>query len=179
MKCVSCGGAKLVHETRDVLYTYKGATTTIPDVTGDFCPACGESIHDEEESERLSTAMLDFNKEVNGSIVDPAFISKTRKKLKLDQREAAQIFGGGTNAFSRYETGKTKPPLALVQLLKLLDNHPDLIHEIKRPVPKAKASVKQSRLRRRTSAQAKRQNESKTQSTRNAVVSKSGKQKQN
>ena len=30
---------------------------------------------------------------------------------------AAAIFGGGVNAFSRYETGKTRPPLALVKLL--------------------------------------------------------------
>ncbi len=167
-----------MHDTRDVLYTYKGATTTIPDVTGEFCPACGESIHDQEESERLSAAMLEFNKEVNGSIVDPAFIIKARKKLKLDQREAAQIFGGGTNAFSRYETGKTKPPLALVQLLKLLDNHPDLIHEIKRPASKAQSSIKQSRTR-KSSGQPKGQKESKPRSTRKSVVYRSGKQRQN
>ena len=49
----------------------------------------------------------------------------------LDQREAAAIFGGGVNAFSRYENGKTKPPLALVKLLKVLDRHPDLLEEIK------------------------------------------------
>jgi len=35
---------------------------------------------------------------------------------------------GGINAFSHYETGKTKPPLALV---KLLDRHPDLLKEVK------------------------------------------------
>jgi len=49
----------------------------------------------------------------------------------LDQREAAEIFGGGVNAFSRYENGKTKPPLALVKLLKVLDLHPELLDEIK------------------------------------------------
>ncbi len=54
-----------------------------------------------------------------------------RKKLSLDQREAAEIFGGGVNAFSRYENGKTRPPLALVKLLKVLDRHPDLLDEIK------------------------------------------------
>lgn len=131
MKCVECGKAEMVRDTRDVLYTYKGQTTTISDVTGDFCPACDESVHSAQESERLSAAMLEFNKEVNGSIVDPQFISSTRKKLKLDQQEAAEIFGGGANAFSRYENGKTKPPLALVQLLKLLSKHPDLINELK------------------------------------------------
>lgn len=64
--------------------------------------------------------MIEFDKQVNGSIVDPVFITTVRKKLNLDQREAAEIFSGGVNAFSRYETGKTKPPLALVKLLKVL-----------------------------------------------------------
>jgi HTH-type transcriptional regulator/antitoxin MqsA len=54
-----------------------------------------------------------------------------RKKLDLDQREAAEIFGGGINAFSRYEAGKTRPSLALVRLLKLLERHPDLLDEIR------------------------------------------------
>ena len=49
----------------------------------------------------------------------------------LDQREAAEIFGGGINAFSRYETGKTKSPLALVKLLKLLDRHPELLADVR------------------------------------------------
>ena len=53
-----------------------------------------------------------------------------RKKIDLDQRQAAQIFGGGVNAFSRYENGKTKPPLALVKLLRVLDRHPELLEEI-------------------------------------------------
>jgi HTH-type transcriptional regulator/antitoxin MqsA len=72
-----------------------------------------------------------FNKQVNASIVDPEFIAGVRKKLELDQREAAEIFGGGINAFSRYENGKTKPPLALVKLLKVLDRHPDLLAEVR------------------------------------------------
>jgi HTH-type transcriptional regulator / antitoxin MqsA len=38
---------------------------------------------------------------------------------------------GGANAFSRYENGKTKPPLALVKLLKVLEIHPDLLSEIR------------------------------------------------
>ena len=54
-----------------------------------------------------------------------------RKKLALDQREAAEIFGGGVNAFSRYENGKTRPSLALVKLLKVLDRHPELLEEVR------------------------------------------------
>jgi HTH-type transcriptional regulator/antitoxin MqsA len=75
--------------------------------------------------------MQAFNKQVNAAIVDPGFIADVRKKLDLGQREAAQLFGGGVNAFSRYETGKTRPPLALVKLLKLLDRHPELLSEVR------------------------------------------------
>lgn len=148
MRCIACGKANMVRETRDLTYTYKGHTTTIKEVSGDFCPACDESLHQSEEAARLSSAMLAFNKEVNGASVDPAFIIKTRKQLRLDQQEAAEIFGGGSNAFSRYETGKTKPPLALVQLLKILNKHPELLDEI-RPAKATQtmpASVKRNPL---------------------------------
>lgn len=131
MKCPSCADAQLVHDTRDMPYVYKGESTVIPAVVGDFCPNCGEAVLDADESRRVSLAMLVFNKQVNASIVDPGFIASVRKKLSLDQREAAEIFGGGVNAFSRYENGKTKPPLALVKLLQVLDRHPDLLNEIR------------------------------------------------
>ena len=131
MKCPACGAAKLVRDTRDLPYTYKGESTVIPAVTGDFCSACSEAVLALGESMRTSTAMLEFNKQVNAASVDPAFIASVRKKLALDQREAAEIFGGGVNAFSRYENGKTKPPLALVKLLKVLERHPDLLNEVR------------------------------------------------
>lgn len=130
MKCPNCGAAELIHDTRDIPFTYKGETTILK-TTGDFCPACGESVHDLEDSERVMSEMRAFTREVNAAIVDPAFIARVRKKLALDQKEAAEIFGGGVNAFSRYENGKTKPPLALVKLLKVLDQHPELLDEIK------------------------------------------------
>ncbi|HEV7777390.1 MAG TPA: type II TA system antitoxin MqsA family protein [Luteibacter sp.] len=131
MKCPSCAAAGLVRSVRDLPYTYKHSSTVIPSVSGDFCPACGESILAVDESIRVSRAMLAFNRKVNAAIVEPGFIASVRKKLGLDQRQAAEIFGGGINAFSRYENGKTEPPLALVKLLKLLDRHPDLLGEVR------------------------------------------------
>lgn len=131
MKCPNCAAAKVVHGTRNLPYTYKTESTTIRAVTGDFCPACGEMVLASDESARVSAAMLAFNKQVNAASVDPAFIINVRKKLALDQREAAELFGGGVNAFSRYENGKTKPPLALVKLLKVLDRHPELLGEVR------------------------------------------------
>ena len=131
MKCPACGAASLVYGTRQLPYTYKGDTATIGAVVGNYCPACDESVLDATESARVSAAMLAFNREVNAGIIDPAFIASVRRKLALDQREAAEIFGGGINAFSRYESGKTKPPLALIKLLKVLDRHPELLSEVR------------------------------------------------
>lgn len=131
MKCPSCGAADLMHDTRDLSYTYKGESTTIPAVTGDYCPACGEVVLTREHGDRYSELVGQFQRQVNAAYVDPGYIATVRKKLDLDQREAAELFGGGVNAFSRYETGRTKPPLSLVKLFKLLDRHPDLLNEVR------------------------------------------------
>lgn len=131
MKCPVCGAAELIRDTRDIAYTYKGESTVISAVTADFCNACDESITDVNQTKRVMDLMLTFNKQVNAASIDPSYITTVRKKLDLDQREAAEIFGGGVNAFSRYENGKTKPPLALVKLLKMLDRHPDLLAEVR------------------------------------------------
>lgn len=131
MKCPVCGAAELIRDTRDLPYSYKGESATILAVTADFCPACDESITDRAETGRVMDEMLAFNRQVNAAIVDPGFIVTVRKKLALGQREAGEIFGGGVNAFSRYENGKTKPPLSLVKLFKLLDSHPDLLEEVR------------------------------------------------
>jgi len=131
MKCPVCGAAELIHDTRDLPYTYKGETTMIPGVTGDFCSACDEVILDRVNGDRFSELVGAFQRQVNAAIVDPSFIVRVRKKLSLNQQEAGEIFGGGVNAFSRYEKGKSRPPLSLVKLFKLLDRHPELLREVR------------------------------------------------
>lgn len=131
MKCPSCGAADLVRATRSLSHRYKGQATRFPRVTGDWCGCCGEVVLEIGEARRVGALVDAFNREVNARLVDPGFIAGVRRKLQLDQREAAALFGGGVNAFSRYETGKAKPPVALVRLFELLDRHPELLEEIR------------------------------------------------
>ncbi|WP_336605467.1 type II toxin-antitoxin system MqsA family antitoxin [Stutzerimonas stutzeri] len=70
MKCPVCGVAELIHNTHDLPYTYKGATTVITAVTGEFCPACAESNLDAVESDRVMCEMRAFSKQVNAAIAD-------------------------------------------------------------------------------------------------------------
>ena len=131
MECPNCEKVEMIEQTMDIPYTYKGHSITIKQVAGKHCQKCDEFILSAAESQRISEAMLAFNKQVNAESVSPAFISGVRKKLKLDQKEAAAIFGGGVNAFSRYESGKAVPPVALVKLFKILDTHPDLLSMVR------------------------------------------------
>ncbi|WP_153786583.1 type II toxin-antitoxin system MqsA family antitoxin [Pseudomonas sp. EMN2] len=131
MRCPICGGAELAPDTQDMPYRYKGELTLIQGVSGDYCSACGEAVLSHDEAMRVSEQMSAFERRINTALVDPAFISAVRKKFDLDQREAGEIFGGGVNAFSRYENGKTTPPVALIKLLKLLDRHPELFEEVR------------------------------------------------
>ena len=130
MKCPACGGAELAPDSRDLPYTYKGETTTIADVRGEFCPVCGEVVLERDDTDRYMFEIGAWQKQVNARQVEPAFIARVRTKLNIGQREAGLIFGGGINAFNRYEAGKSKPPVSLVQLLGLLDRHPDLLQEV-------------------------------------------------
>ena len=59
-------------------------------------------------------------------------VRRIRTRLKLTQKAAAEVFGGGVNAFSRYERGEVAPPRAVVKFLRVLDRHPELLDEVKR-----------------------------------------------
>jgi HTH-type transcriptional regulator/antitoxin MqsA len=78
----------------------------------------------------MSREMLLFNKKVNRELTPIDLLASVRERLNLNQQQAGKVFGGGANAFSRYESGKTKPPVALVKLFKVLDKHPDLFKEV-------------------------------------------------
>lgn len=132
MKCPTCAIGNLVATVRDVPYTYKGKKTVLKAVKGRFCDnrKCREAVMDKDESARASKEMLEFNKRVNAGLTPIDLLTQVREQLNLTQQQAAKVFGGGPNAFSRYESGKTKPPVALVKLFKVLKKHPDLFEEI-------------------------------------------------
>jgi HTH-type transcriptional regulator/antitoxin MqsA len=128
-ECLSCGQEDMVYAVRDVPYSYRAHETVISKVKGWHCSHCGEVEFDPGEGARFAEIMKRIANDIN--VLEAAEILRIRKKLKLTQQEAARITGGGPNAFSRYESGKAKPMPAVINLFKLLDNHPSLLDEIK------------------------------------------------
>ncbi|MGI6655226.1 MAG: type II TA system antitoxin MqsA family protein [Desulfobulbus sp.] len=129
-QCGACGGRNMAQDTRDREFAYKGELITIRRVPGWYCPDCGESepvgredadSFSRQVEEAIQAADLRQRQEVRS----------IRKRLGLKQAEAAEIFGGGVNAFSEYERGVRKPAKSTVLLLRLLDRHPHLLPEVR------------------------------------------------
>ena len=131
MLCPQCGGAEMVCGEKDVPYSWRGKKTVLRQIKALHCPKCGESVMDRQESAAYLAKVVEFKKTVINDTVEPTYIVNVRKKLALSQREAGKIFGGGDNAFYRYEAGKSQPHPSTVKLLKLLDIHPELLAKIR------------------------------------------------
>lgn len=126
--CLSCEQGDMVRGKKDAAIEYRGHRAIIRAVDGWHCPACGELEFAGNEGKRYSEALEKLRLKVDAE--EAAELARIRKKLKLSQRRAAAIAGGGVNAFSRYENGKARPVAAVINLFRLLDKHPELIDEI-------------------------------------------------
>ncbi len=123
--CPFCAVGTLLDGVRDTEQIYKGHRFS-SSMQGAFCSDCDDGflvINAEEEA-----AWVQFRDQIDAA--EAAELARIRKKLKLTQSQAAQIAGGGKNAFSRYERGQAKPVAAVMNLFKLLDRHPELLREL-------------------------------------------------
>lgn len=123
--CPLCGEGTLHDGVKVVTQAYKGKAFQ-SDTQGAFCDHCGEGFVVFDAGEEA--AWVAFRDRIDAE--EAIQLARIRKKLKLTQLQAAQLAGGGKNAFSRYERGKAKPVAAVVNLFRLLDQHPELLAEL-------------------------------------------------
>lgn len=130
-KCPDCGAPDLVHDTHAVSCTYKHRHTTIPAVSGYHCTRCDAVVLDRAGADRYDELVRQFQRRVDGELVEPAYIRAVRTELRLEPREADDLIGSGGNEFACYEAGRVQPHPSTVKLLKLLDRHPELLDELR------------------------------------------------
>ena len=124
--CPLCGAGTLHDGVNTISQEYKGHSLS-SETHVSFCDQCADGFVEFDAAEEA--AWLAFRDRVDAA--EAAELARIRKKLKLTQMEAAQLAGGGKNAFSRYERGQAKPVAAVVNLVRLLDRHPELLGELK------------------------------------------------
>lgn len=128
-QCSACGAAKALRafSGKDFVVEHAGASRTVKGLSGWRCGACEEVVLDAASAKRYAAAgdaLVLAARARQG-----AELRAIREKLGLTQQQAAALTGGGHNAFSRYERGEAAPMPAVVNLLRLLDKHPELLKD--------------------------------------------------
>jgi HTH-type transcriptional regulator/antitoxin MqsA len=122
-------GKPLKRGVRPFTVAYKGRSVTV-DLPGWYPEGEGEGVLVGDDMAAADQALRELKEQVDG-IPAPATIRRIRAKLKLSQRAAGALFKVGPRAFDKYERGLVEPSGPTVQLLMLLDRHPDLISELR------------------------------------------------
>ena len=87
------------------------------------CDACGSEQADARQLRTNKRAMMAFRKQVDGLLMG-AEVRALRVRLRINQAEAARIFGGGPVAFSKYESDDVVQSEAMDKLLRLAASVP-------------------------------------------------------
>lgn len=97
---------------------------------GLYCKHCDEMFLSPSDLKASKKEITDFKRDVDGYLRTEQ-IRKIRKKLKLSQKAAAEVFGGGERAFYKYEKGEITQTKALDLLLRLFDKNKISISDLK------------------------------------------------
>jgi len=124
-------GRTLRRGVRPFTVEYKGLSRTV-DLPGYYPdgPDDDDAVLIGGDMDAADAALRELKEQADG-IPAPATVRRIRKRLKLTQREAARILGGGPNAFQKYERGEVEPSKVMGTLLFLLDRHPELLEELR------------------------------------------------
>ncbi len=117
-------GETLTRGIRPFAVAYKDASVVV-DLPGFYPDGDGEGVHVGDDLEVVDAALRALKERIDG-IPTPATIRRVRSKLKLSQREAGLLLRVGESAFDKYERGVVSPSGPTIQLLKVLDLHPEL-----------------------------------------------------
>jgi HTH-type transcriptional regulator / antitoxin MqsA len=121
-------GETLTRDIRPFTVRYAGASLTV-DLPGWYPDGQGESLHVGRDMEAADKALKQLRKAAGDAML-PADIRAIRLRLKLSQRKASELLGGGPRAFQKYESGEVTVSRPMAQLLRLLDRDPGRLKEL-------------------------------------------------
>jgi putative zinc finger/helix-turn-helix YgiT family protein len=118
--CPVCEDSELVESSYRGSIRHADQNIEIDDLECWQCPQCGADPVFPDQARRNHRRYQDARRRADG-LLDGAQIEQLRSRLGLTQHKAAELFGGGQNAFSKYERGEVIQSQAMDRLLRLAD----------------------------------------------------------
>ena len=119
-------GAVMKRGVRPMTLSYKGRSLVI-DMPGWYADdGITDSIHSGADMKVSDRALHRLKAQADG-LLEPEEVRRIRRKLRLSQREAGLVIGGGPNAFQKYEAGDIVVSSAISSALRMLDAYPDAL----------------------------------------------------
>ena len=127
--CPVCESGSLVEKVASEKFTYKEVDFEISEFKYSACTECGAEIVTPQQR-RINDQKVRDNQRIIDGFLSGSEIRKIRKKFGLTQADAALIFGGGANAFSKYEKGEVVQSTAMDRLIRVTDMIPGVFESL-------------------------------------------------
>lgn len=127
-KCLYCKSESLRSFDEVDVIKYKGADLNVS-LLYSVCGNCGEEVVTKEQILVNDARVRDAQKSFDGLMTSKE-IREARAALGLTQEEASKIFGGGKNAFSKYERAEVSQSVAMDKLIRVALKHRDIFYEL-------------------------------------------------
>lgn len=129
--CPVCEKGELTTTVYSDTFSHNGKPLQVHGLEGYRCDRCGADPIFPDQIKRNQTRIADAKRKADG-LLSGMEILRIREHLRLTQKQAAEIFGGGEKAFAKYERGEVIQSAAMDSLLRLVDRHPALLAEVSR-----------------------------------------------
>lgn len=129
--CPICSQGVLEAQQEQNAVTYKGVTKCLP-MRFSVCSCCGSetaSSTDLRENKRVSNC---FKKQVDGFLTGAEVREIRTECWGISQATAANIFGGGPKAFSKYESDDVIQSEAMDKLMRVAHAIPEAFSKLKK-----------------------------------------------
>jgi len=103
---------------------YAGHKIVVAGLEACLCRVCGGDPVLEDQARRNHARYVDAKRHADGLLTGEQ-IAAIRRNLGLTQSDAAVLFGGGRNAFSKYERGEVTQSVAMDRLMRLVSELPE------------------------------------------------------
>lgn len=129
--CKACNSDSVEVFNDTETLTYNGKSLLV-EIQYSVCNECGREFISTEQIKHNDLAIRDAKK-ISDGLLSSHEILQARKALNITQEQASVIFGGGKNAFSKYERCEVSQSASMDKLIRMSLKHRevflDLCHE--------------------------------------------------